>query len=824
MKKQLFIFSLLFCSVISQANSYKVDNKGILRDKKTNQEVSFFGFNYCMPFAHGFRMHKELGVDHKSAIDRDIYHMSRLGINAFRIHVWDVEISDGEGNLLENTHLDLLDYTLAKCAEHNIKAIITGIAFWGNGWPEPDDKTLPGFSVNITKCDATFDPATVEAHERYLTQLMKHQNPYTGYAYATDPNIVAIEINNEPCQTRPEKAKEVTEYVNRMVKAVKKTGCKKPIFYNVAENAPMINSYLQSNIDGITFQWYPSGLVSGKARNENYLPLVSHYNIPFKDSLGYANKAKIVYEFDAADIAESYMYPAMARAFREAGFQWATQFAYDPYYMAHANTDYNTHYLNLVFTPSKAVSFAIAAAAFRNLPKGKSYGDFPKNSTFENFKVDYENGLSILNCDTIFAYSNNTHATPKNTNRLKQIIGCGSSPIVQYDGTGAYFLDKISDGVWRLEVYPDAIWTGNPFGLKNNIQRPIAVIQNNKRFITIKLPDLGERFVIKNITNKNIKTTAQQNTTIIKPGIWILSQEDINTNTLPNAINNIQTTTFFDCPTTVTRTSIVHHPMASWTMKNQVITVEVVSPEQIDSVVLVGGCKQSQLISLNLEKKNGFTWQATIPKEELKAGAFEYNFVIKTATTTITYPDGVKGEPNDWNYIGTNAYMTIVEGHTLFDSHTNMKTAELMWRKGMTFDCQAHGIMMHIEDSIAYKNNGGLEIDATQHQLDACENLEITAKTVGKQTIRVILIDKTGNYFAKSLTITHDTTAYKLGFNEFEQTALVKTREPYPWFSIKPYAPSQEREIQKDQINAVVILLENGITHDGLEIQKITAN
>ena len=32
-----------------------------------------------------------------------------------------------------------------------------------------------------------------------------------------------------------------------------------------------------------------------------------------------AHKAKIIYEFDAADIPGSYMYPAMARSFRAAG-------------------------------------------------------------------------------------------------------------------------------------------------------------------------------------------------------------------------------------------------------------------------------------------------------------------------------------------------------------------------------------------------------------------------------------------------------------------------------------------------------------------------
>ncbi len=51
------------------------------------------------------------------------------------------------------------------------------------------------------------------------------------------------------------------------------------------------------------------------------------------------------FEFDASDVLESYMYPAMARSFRTAGFQWATQFAYDPMATAYANTEYQTHYL-----------------------------------------------------------------------------------------------------------------------------------------------------------------------------------------------------------------------------------------------------------------------------------------------------------------------------------------------------------------------------------------------------------------------------------------------------------------------------------------------
>ncbi len=72
----------------------------------------------------------------------------------------------------------------------------------------------------------------------------------------------------------------------------------------------------------------------------------------------------MVYEFDAGDVMQPIMYPAMARSYRTAGFQWATQFAYDPMATAYANTEYQTHYLNLAYTPSKAISLLIASKHF----------------------------------------------------------------------------------------------------------------------------------------------------------------------------------------------------------------------------------------------------------------------------------------------------------------------------------------------------------------------------------------------------------------------------------------------------------------------------
>ena len=95
-----------------------------------------------------------------------------------------------------------------------------------------------------------------------------------------------------------------------------------------------VGAYFNTAIKGTTYQWYPIGLVAGHTRKGNFLPFVDNYGIPFSNTKGFAEKAKAVYEYDPADITYSYMYPAMTRSFRSQGFQWITQFAYDPIDMA----------------------------------------------------------------------------------------------------------------------------------------------------------------------------------------------------------------------------------------------------------------------------------------------------------------------------------------------------------------------------------------------------------------------------------------------------------------------------------------------------------
>ena len=169
-----------------------------------------------------------------------------------------------------------------------------------------------------------------------------------------------------------------------------------------------------------------------------------------------------MYEFDSPDLRTGTMYPAMARTFRAVGAQFAAMFAYDMLRTASRNLGWQTHYLNLVYTPRKAMSAIIAAEAMRRLPRMRSYGGYPRNTRFGDFHVSADGNLGELVARDAFLYAGSTRSTPPDPASAPRIAGYGSSPIVTYEGEGTYFLDKVRPGLWRLEVYPDAVPVRDP--------------------------------------------------------------------------------------------------------------------------------------------------------------------------------------------------------------------------------------------------------------------------------------------------------------------------------------------------------------------------
>ena len=657
------------------AQSYKVDSKGVIRDAKTRAEGAWFGVNYTAPFAHAYRQLHRLGADIKQTIDKDTYHLARMGVNAYRIHVWDYEITDGEGNLLSNEHLDLFDYLIAKLEERGVNVVLTMILGGNNGYPEPGED-LPGFSGRMNKAFATSDPGAAVIEEAYIRNFLNHHNPYTGHQTKDDPMIVGFEINNEPTNSTP--PKETTAFVDRMIAAVRSTGCKKPVFYNVSHNFQNTQAFYDSKMEGGTFQWYPTGLVANHTRRGNFLPSVAEYKIPFDGIKGFYRKARLVYEFDAADQWAAYLYPAIVRSFRTAGFQWVTFFTYDPIDMAQINTEYQTHYLNLAYTPAKALSFKIAAEAMRALPRGASYGNYPESNHFGDFYVEYDRDLSVMNSGEKFYYTRSNDIRPKDAAALASVAGTGSSSVVQYEGTGAYFLDKVADGIWRLEVMPDQMLLSDPFA-KASPRKEVNTILWHQWPMTIDLPDLGEGFSYCEIDVRTARQgTASGKTLEVIPGTWLLARRGVSTDSVdPEArLGNIRLNEFVAPGPRQNELQVLHTPVASATAGRELaVCATVIGPADPDSVVLYSpvltaprafnaGRARGPLAppTLRMERKAGYDYQAVIPADKLSGSELTYYIITYKDGHATTWPGAAAGTPADWDfYNGEQQWSTALE-------------------------------------------------------------------------------------------------------------------------------------------------------------------
>ena len=395
MRKSLFTLLITLLGTISHcAEKVYTDKQGVIRWTENRKEVALFGANYCLPSACDFRAADYVGGDRKQMIVEDLEHFKRMNWDGLRLCFWgDYQNTDREGNLLENEHLHLLDYLIAEADKRDIYMLLSPIVTYNSQWPEMSDTTNTGLAKYYPKNTLIHDEEAIRAQENYMKQLLNHRNPYTGRCLKDEPNILFVELINEPTQF-PEDIPGMVRYINRMCKAIRSTGCKKLTFYNVNQDFRVAPAIRKSDIQGSTHAWYPSALNNNYSIEGNGLLFVDHYEQMLHPDL--RGKAKIVYEFDATDMASGFMFPAMAREFRRGGIQFAAIFSYDMLRTAPMNLGWQTHFFNMVFTPSKVVSSMIAAEVMRRIPRGKHFGYYPDNRTFDDFRVSYDGQLSQI--------------------------------------------------------------------------------------------------------------------------------------------------------------------------------------------------------------------------------------------------------------------------------------------------------------------------------------------------------------------------------------------------------------------------------------------
>ena len=847
----LFIFFLTSFTFSQNKNmpDVYVDDSGIMRWVDSKNEVSLFGVNYTTPFAYSYRAHKKLGLSLKDAIDIDIAQLVRLGFNAFRVHVWDREISDRDGNLLLNEHLDLFDYLISELAKRNIKTIITPIAWWGTGWPEPDTEA-PGFSQFFPKLQLVTNREARKAQRNYLKQFIEHVNPYTNNSYKNEPSIIALEIINEPFH--PESKSEVTGYVNEMVKVIRDNGYAKPIFYNISENwnDDQAQAVVDADIQGITFQWYPTGLVHNKTLEGNYLLNVNKYDIPAKNVKGFETKAKMIYEFDAADIASTYMYPATARSYREAGMQFATMFCYDPTQIAWSNTEYPTHYANLLYTPSKAIGLMLASKIFELIPRNKSFGNYPANNSFGDFRISHEENLSELNSDQYYIYSNNTKSLPKNINKIKQITGVGSSPIIKYDGTGAYFLDKISNEIWRLEVYPDVLWLRDPF-VQTSLDREVARLFWIERKINISIPELGSDFTAYSLSDNLQKLEAVDNSFIVKPGVYLLTKKNIEQASIKEYLKPVEFLSKLYMPTNDQTEIYAVNKSNNYMIDSEPVKFEfdIVSDRAISNASLyVKKSGWRGFAKYPLFNKGGFKYLLVDSLKTLNAGYWEYCIAVETENGIYTLPERIKKSPDEWDFgtaqLWNTKIISIGTPITLLSVKRDKKDLVLLpfsrtMRYNLNYNIGTRSEEESISLNIKYEDRNEIPF-ALQHsvsnmiaEINGITNNYSKIKVKGRAlksegaNIKIVLLTSDGKSFSQNLHLKNVWEELELPLEKFKKGKALIMPFSYPKFLPKYWdgINSENEKVDLKNLNFIQIVCdESDKLETGFEIESIVLN
>jgi hypothetical protein len=628
-----------------------VDDEGVVRWADDHGEVRLFGANYAIASSSDYRAAGYVSPDRKRMIDEDVAHFARMGWNGMRLAFWgDWQNSDLAGNLIANDHLDLLDYLVARARERGIYILFNPIHTYDAGWPDAQGDSFPGFSAHIRKDRLGTDPAAIAAQVNYLRQILNHVNPYTGVALKDEPAILFIEMINEPVH-HPEDLAGSIRYIDTLVDAVRSTGSKAILFHNVSQDFRIADAIRRSNVQGASFGWYPTGLNSGHALRGNYLRTVDDYPALRMPEL--AGRPRLVYEFDSADLLSGYMYPAMARAFRAGGVQLAAMFAYDMLETASRNLGWQTHRLNLVYTPRKAMSAVIAAEAMRRLPRGQGYGAYPANTRFGDFRVSYEEDLGELAAADAFLYAGSTHTTPPHPDQLRRVAGYGSSPVVAYEGEGVYFLDRVRPGVWRLEVYPDAVDVDDPFEMQR-VDRIVTRAIYRSWPMTIRLPDLGASFSVQPVAQGNRSPSrADGGRFTVRPGVYVLSARGpVDRATLPARMGEIGFDEFHAPKSDPLPVRVISNALPQYLAGRPVeIGARVVADSAPDSVVLwIRRTGVGWFRPFAMRRVGAYDYRATIPADSLTEGPHEFVVATRYGDSTMTYPEGVHRRPWDWDF------------------------------------------------------------------------------------------------------------------------------------------------------------------------------
>lgn len=506
---------------------------GVIRDA-AGREVRLWGVNYYAPFSHNYQNLAEVGADYRQAIAEDVAQFRLLGLDFVRIHVFDREISDAEGRLTPNRHLEVFDLLMEELHRAGIFVMLTPVAWWNSAENQAQmDRYYAywhvgvggsfGFSNFYGVDEMIWNEDAIRCQERYVAGLLDRRSSISGRRYADFPNLVALEPFNEPIYVRLEmltrepqdnlheaalsrgparqrlrklwedyrrshpgeeakvfdqfRGELVERYLKRMFAAM--DGAMKRPYLRAHSDTGLKNESIRGTlktvgVDALTTGCYLTGgrgFESSWNDHLNYLDLTRAWNEGIAGQHA-EDRPRIVYEFNAPSTLQGHPYGAMALAFAARRVQMAAMFTYTPTAVAAYNPGWRVHFLNLLHTPARAVAFAAAGEIFRRAPAN---GELPADSNRwqgPGWTIQPNPDAVTFAGDNLLVHSARLSDPEAPAAAPDTILASGSSRFVTAEGNGAYRLHRTGAGAWELIVFPNERLVGDPF--RGRSFRPMA--------------------------------------------------------------------------------------------------------------------------------------------------------------------------------------------------------------------------------------------------------------------------------------------------------------------------------------------------------------
>jgi len=468
----------------------------------------------------------------------------------------------------------------------------------------------------------------------------------------------------------------------------------------------------------------------------------------------------------------------------------------------------------------------------------KDYGAYPENTAFDGFSLNYEQNLAMFNNGEKYFYTNSTTVNPANASTLSRIAGHGTSPIVGYNGTGAYFLDQLESGVWRLEVMPDVLITGNPYG-RNSLEKKIAVVQWNKNRMEINLDDLGKDFRIKPLNDgNNHAPEVSGGKFVIAPGVYLITKAGVKTVwDAQDTWGNIKLHEFHAPASSVDKTYVVHKKV-DFAIAEEPLSIEAqVISHDPDITVQIQVTSGFDWKLIDMERKNGFTYIAQIPREQMRQGFLTYYILVKSKEKVETFPAGKPGLPYYWDFYDRNPYtVRVIEKNQpiyLFNAQEDWTGLSYTWwsrdsKLVPTDQWNESEYQVRITDlfqpdeenlngpvihdySLRYYVNE--KINHLRGQLSGKQTLVIKARSLeaGPKSVQVALVTKDGSAYGKVIELGTAMQEVEIPLSELTPVKLVTMPRPYPTFLPYYFFIEKDSRIKVEDIEGIQISIGPGI-------------